>query len=183
MIAAFSTSSPWTSVSVMRETGEVVWSDQRHAPGKSSGACMEMLEASGVPLEEVRVFAADVGPGSFTGVRVGVVLAKTLAWCFGVRCAGADAFDLIDPSELVALPSKKGEYFLREPGSAPERTEVLPEGVLGYGFEGGSCPPHSERFSKLLSGLVTVAPMQFIPAYLIEPSISQAKKPLSRITG
>lgn len=38
-----------------------------------------MFEAAGISPDEVDVFAAAVGPGSFTGVRIGVATAKAMA--------------------------------------------------------------------------------------------------------
>ncbi len=42
----------------------------------------ELMNRCGVGLEEVDAFAVDVGPGSFTGVRIGVTMANALASAF-----------------------------------------------------------------------------------------------------
>ena len=39
-----------------------------------------LLEENGFTIEQVDVFAVDVGPGSFTGVRIGVSLVNALAF-------------------------------------------------------------------------------------------------------
>lgn len=186
MIAAFSTSSPWASVALLEGTGDVIWAGKELAPRSASAASMRLLERglaeTGRNVSDADLFAADLGPGSFTGVRVGVVLAKTLAWALHARCVGADSFDLVDPDALVVLPSKKGEYFVREPGAAPFRTNAVPQGAIGYGFEGAEDPPEAARFGRILSRLEPVAPEMLVPAYLIEASISQPKRPLSRLS-
>lgn len=181
MIVAISTSSPQASVALILPTGEVL-SARRSAPMAASGACLamlqELLSQSGHDLASATAFAADLGPGSFTGVRVGVALAKTMAFAFGVPTFGAPAFDLVDAAAAVVLPSKKGEFFVRVPREAPYRTEHAPSGAVGYGPDiDPSTFPDASRFGVLQDRLVPVPPERLVPAYLIEPSISVPKTP------
>lgn len=47
----------------------------------------ELLKNCGVKLAEVDVIAVAAGPGSFTGLRIGVSAAKGLAWALDKPCA------------------------------------------------------------------------------------------------
>lgn len=159
--------------------GRVLGSAEEDAPMRASGACtsalLRLLAEGGHSLREVEGYAADLGPGSFTGVRVGVTLAKTLAWAHGKKAAGLSSFDLIDPASTVAVPSKKGEWFIRQPGRDPVRKSDLPGGVLGYGFPDGHTFPAAARFGAQLHNLAWQEAEGLMPLYLIEPSISKPK--------
>ena len=50
-----------------------------------------VLDCARVPLESIDLFAVSAGPGSFTGVRIGVASIKGLAMAQGKPCAGMDA--------------------------------------------------------------------------------------------
>ncbi len=179
MIIAFSTSSPWASVAALAPDGRVLWQGRRNAPMQASGACLEMIEEAAIDLTQVTAFAADLGPGSFTGVRVGIMLAKTFAWLYHRPTLGADSFDLIDPFGTVVLPSKRGEFFIRHLGSEPVRSTELPQGPF-QGFGPGVEPvklPDASNFGPILHRLEFRDAMELVPGYLIEPSISQPKKP------
>ena len=68
-----------------------------------------------------RVVAA-LGPGSFTGVRVGVATARALAFAWGAQIAGYPTLALIaamardeigDENIAVAMPGGHGEWFVQ----------------------------------------------------------------------
>ncbi|SFI65858.1 tRNA (adenosine(37)-N6)-threonylcarbamoyltransferase complex dimerization subunit type 1 TsaB [Planctomicrobium piriforme] len=52
----------------------------------------ELLASQGLAARDVNLVAVSIGPGSFTGLRVGVVCAKTLAYAVGCPIVGVDTF-------------------------------------------------------------------------------------------
>ncbi len=181
MIVAFSTSSPVASVALLSSEGAVLAHAAREARTQASQACLEMLEEllRDRSLAEATLFLSDLGPGSFTGVKVGLTLAKSFAFALGVSVAGASSFDLIAPDRVVVFPSKRGEFFVRQPGEPPTRTEALPP-IPVVGFGPGIEPavfPDAARFAPLLPNLQPVPPEALLPNYVLEPSISTPKVP------
>lgn len=178
----FSTSSPQASVALFR--GQDLLAAESHmAPMAASGACLELLEnllnRHSANPREIRLFVADVGPGSFTGVKVAVTLVKTLAFVVDAQVAAVSSFDLIDADATVFVPSRKGEWFVRRPGQEPERTsEAPPSNVAGFGPGiAESRYPYAGQAGLLLGGLELMAPEHLLPNYLAEPSISVPKTP------
>ena len=79
----------------------------------------DVMEEARVSIQEVEVFAAAVGPGSFTGLRIGLSTVKGLAATTGKKCIGIPTLEAIanaaGPSSttLSLLPAGRGELFVQ----------------------------------------------------------------------
>lgn len=175
---AISTSSPIASVAIL-EDAELIASRRQNAVMRASAAVMQILEELGA--DGVQIFACDVGPGSFTGIKVGLMITKTLAFARGANCAGLSAFDLISPTGPVAIPSRKGRYLVRSSDRQVSELEANTLGdisAVGYGdVFVHQAVPRAENAAALFQLLVRVSPHELAAQYFLEPNISAPKTP------
>jgi tRNA threonylcarbamoyladenosine biosynthesis protein TsaB len=78
-------------------------------PGKSHaehlpGDLMTLLAAARVELDAVDVFAVTTGPGSFTGMRVGIATMQGLAFATGKPLIGVSGLDALAVSGRASMP-------------------------------------------------------------------------------
>ena len=75
----------------------------------------ELFEKSHREIRELSALAAAVGPGSFTGVRIGLAAAKGLALALDIPLAGISCFHIAAANAqtpcLVALDTRRGDFY------------------------------------------------------------------------
>jgi tRNA threonylcarbamoyladenosine biosynthesis protein TsaB len=77
----------------------------------------DSLECAGMSLQDIDVFACTLGPGSFTGLRIGLATLKALAVTLERPCAGIPTLQAVahaaGPSRatVALLPAGRGEVF------------------------------------------------------------------------
>jgi len=139
LILAFDTSGLAGSVALLdgpRLRGERILDPDRRSAQTLAPAIVELLAAQQVEPWQIRLVATTVGPGSFTGLRVGVTTAKTFAYAVGAEVIGLSTLETIAnqvPFELLSvglsevqavLDAQRQELFLGR-----FRSEGLPAAI------------------------------------------------------
>lgn len=109
-ILALDTSTIMTTVAVLDDKqilGEYSLNQDMSHSEKLVPMVKEVLDGIGLAVEEIDLFAVSIGPGSFTGLRIGVTTIKTFAHLFnkpvvGVSTLEALAFNL--PYNKIIVP-------------------------------------------------------------------------------
>ncbi|MDX6667189.1 MAG: tRNA threonylcarbamoyladenosine biosynthesis protein TsaB [Solirubrobacteraceae bacterium] len=126
IVLALDTATPATVVGLLRNDGEVF--EARHDPAEAErpghatqllGLVEMVLESGGCTLNDVELIAAGTGPGSFTGLRIGIATARALAQAQKVPLAGIGTLRALavgageGPERLVVavLDARRGEAF------------------------------------------------------------------------
>lgn len=162
------------SVALLTDEGTMIQNLSAEAGGQAGGRVLTWLREWGVAPGDVRCWVADVGPGGFTGARVGVMLAKTLAWSSGASVAGVTSFDLIAKDAIALVPGRKGQWVRRVPGQELEVVDAF-DGV-GY-WSDHPVFPDAARAAGWAHELPRISPHELLPLYALAPSISVPKSP------
>ena len=98
IILAVDTSGPVCGVAITRD-GQIVYEGAAVNKHTHSASLLPMIDEAlkrgGLAIEDIDRFAAVTGPGSFTGVRIGVSTVKGLAHGAGKPCAGVNALQAL----------------------------------------------------------------------------------------
>jgi tRNA threonylcarbamoyladenosine biosynthesis protein TsaB len=186
-VLGFDTSTAATSACLLREDGEPF--ERVPGPGRlfeRPGHAAELMPAidsvmreAGVGWTDVGAIAVGIGPGTFTGLRIGIATARALAHATGIElrpvsslaalAAGIDA-----RVRLPLIDAKRGEVFAALYEDGTERWEpfaAAPDELAGRLREAPANPvaagDGSLRFSEVLEAAgVTVAPRES-PAHVV----------------
>ncbi len=143
------------------------------------GAADEALAAAGVGWEDVERLAVGVGPGSFTGLRIGIATARALAQGRGLPVVAVSTLEALargadGPLVLAAIDARRGEAFAAAwsagrvllapsalaPDALAERVRAMPAAPLTVGdgavrfrdsleAAGALVPPDSDGVHRL----------------------------------
>jgi tRNA threonylcarbamoyladenosine biosynthesis protein TsaB len=102
----------------------------------------ELLAKAGLGLRELDRIAVGLGPGSFTGVRIAVAYAKSLAYGSGVPLVGISSYDALEPEDaplpvLTVVQGRRGVICARFRDAGGART---------------ACGAPADVLDRLLSG-------------------------------
>lgn len=193
LVLGIETATPWGGAALMNGAGRLlghVWGHARTGYSRRLMPTIDLLlrEASAEPAD-LAAIAVSEGPGSFTGVRIGLVTAKTLAQTLGIplyTCSTLEAAALRWPMEgdpiAVLLDARRGEIYSgvyrRLPGdelqtlrpARAERAEVLVESLRAmeaptFWLAGDAVEKTRPAWEGALAGRARVASMPWsLPA-------------------
>ncbi len=94
----------------------------------------EVMRAAGLPFSALDRVGVTVGPGSFTGLRVGLAFAKGLGLALGKPCVGIGTLEALAASEpgpgltAAVIDARRGQVYLQafEGGAAVMAPDALP---------------------------------------------------------
>ena len=78
-------------------------------------ACEQFITECGAKWSDISAIGVVVGPGSFTGIRIGIAYAKGLAMGLNIPVVPINAFELYlvaNPDAFVAIESGHGDFFV-----------------------------------------------------------------------
>lgn len=78
-------------------------------------AVYDFLTTNNVKMSDLSAVGVIVGPGSFTGIRMGIAYAKGLSIGLNIPVVGINAFELYlheNPDAFVAIESGRGDFFV-----------------------------------------------------------------------
>ena len=138
-----------------------------------------VLKGAGLGLADIDLFAASVGPGSFTGLRIGVGAVKGLAYALDRHCAGVStlkalAYNIAQTDRLIVpiMDARRAQvytaaYRYKDGGlietSAPEALGIdelcdrLGDRTI---FVGDGVAPYMEKIRSLMGERAEFAPPQ-----------------------
>jgi tRNA threonylcarbamoyladenosine biosynthesis protein TsaB len=79
----------------VRVLSENVWASQDYHTVELAPAVEEMLKKSGMGVSDLEALGVAIGPGSFTGLRIGLALAKGLALVRHIPLIGIPSLDIL----------------------------------------------------------------------------------------
>jgi len=160
LVLGLDTSSPAVSVALVEltrdETGEPRWgrqADWRVVDGRAHGELLatgvrDVLAELGAAATDLGAVAVGLGPGPFTGLRVGVMTALALADALGVPAYGCCSLDAVDPwgegERVVVTDARRREVYWAEyaaddqrvAGPSVLRPAALAEALAEVGWTG-----------------------------------------------
>jgi tRNA threonylcarbamoyladenosine biosynthesis protein TsaB len=196
LILAFDTATSVATSALVRD-GEVVAERASRAVRVLADA-EELLERAGAEPRDLRRLVAGTGPGSFTGVRIGLAAARALAFALELPLAGVSTLDALAagaPGAVPVVDAGRREIFTILDGapavSTPEGlrlergTTCVGDGAVRYREVleslGAEIPPRESELHVPRARFHAELAREFVdpdtvePIYLRRPDAEQAR--------
>jgi tRNA threonylcarbamoyladenosine biosynthesis protein TsaB len=136
LVLAFDTATHVATVAIV--DGERTLAERTTRPHRVLADADELLAEIGASPENIGSLVVGTGPGSFTGTRLGLALARGFALARGVPVAGVSTLDALTegaPGSLPVIDAGRREVFTKVRGEprALSASELEVEGVTCVG--------------------------------------------------
>jgi len=183
LILAFDTATSIATSALVREG--TVLGERTTTPVRVLEDVDALLREAGVSARELDALAIGIGPGSFTGVRMGLAAARGLALSLDIPVAGVSTLEALAagaPDAVPLIDAKRQELFLEQNGEivalpvaafeAPRRT-CVGDGAVRYREHlertGAEVPPDDSELHRPRARFHVQLARDFGPAELVEP--------------
>jgi tRNA threonylcarbamoyladenosine biosynthesis protein TsaB len=131
LVLAFDTATDVATACVVRDgraIAEHVGTPGPRAAQSVLRVCDELLAGQGLRAADVDAVVVGVGPGSYTGLRLGIAAARALGLALGVPVAGVSTLDALragaGAAAAAVIDARRGEVFAA--GSGLDATVLAP---------------------------------------------------------
>ena len=117
LILAFDTATSIATSALVRD-GDVL-GERVSTPVRVLEDVDALLSEARLEPEDLDALAVGLGPGSFTGVRMGLAVARGISLSLGIPTAGVSTLDALSagaPDALAVIDAKRREVFVRRNG-------------------------------------------------------------------
>ena len=164
---ALDTTTPGGSCAIVRDgrvVREVAGDRDRPHDTRLPRDLMTLLEEARVDLDAVDLYAVATGPGSFTGLRIGIATMQGLAFAAGKPLVGVSAFDALArtagtaPAVATWVDAWRGEVFAAryehqievDPPTVEPPAALLGRVAAPTLFIGDGASVHAEAIRRIL---------------------------------
>ena len=105
MLLAVDTSTQAIGIALYNDpdvVGEMFWNSANHHTVELTAAVDSLMQRCGVQTEDLSLLVVALGPGTFTGLRIGLAFAKGLALSLHLPMIGVPTFDYMAASQPVS---------------------------------------------------------------------------------